>query len=859
MPGCSAIGCNNRSERGYVMKCFPREPKLRQLWKERVNRADWEPSNNSFLCHMHFEPNQWIITENGKIRLKKDAVPSIFKITKYKRSHKKVIKIDDDCEYNFVKEHSEGEVGQLSPKSGVLEDKDSDSQDIDPLHLFLYPRENQLLKMTEDLQESNRQSVDTTSNLQDVIVISDDEIKMETNNSIEGCNTEKQADTKEPADNQDAAVKSENNLKSEQITHNDSYDEIEEKLKQICDGDRDENVPNNKEQNTICNDQKETLATKVSFYENVDSKYSSNTEINDTRTNDTENVATIFGSESGEECGRVSNGTSHSNNTSINEIDKSDTIINNKEDEKLENLEKSPYDENSHVTRHEKIAAKRKLSVEIVTPAKKLNQSVSSQDANSTSNNDISDNIAKVNNESEVELNTSLYMESKKENSMMLQLSSTPKFTIKVTGDRDSVSDIMQDVFKDKDNITIQEHTDAHQGNRGNALVTSVIMMDDELTEANVRAEHNYEALRIASMGNDQRSTSPHFDEETNDIDTSSECLTPDINSILEQPMVDHTIKYEYRRLQQKVKIQEDVIKELTTQLIMYKDIEKELRNKKYCLDLKLKKLRNMISAYDGGTDSASSVTSDKKTVSLQKKVFEDLSFTATYVEEANKRLRERLNVETEKKKQLESQVKQKDTKMKELNWKLEKASKYLERAEKNTHKYKRKMLNMQSFLKRKKLVDQEISKLGILMLDNRKGHYTTETFEMAMEIKNICGEKGYEKLRSFGFPFPELSALKIFLKDSLKSNESGKISQEILLDSKNDDARHVTNHKLQSDVNVDLIQKPDHKEVTQFSPEIIMGTVQDIFEENNDIDDFSTDEIKEEFILQLDSNVITD
>ncbi|XP_020284626.1 putative leucine-rich repeat-containing protein DDB_G0290503 isoform X2 [Pseudomyrmex gracilis] len=840
MPGCSAIGCNNRSERGYVMKCFPREPKLRQLWKERVNRADWEPSNNSFLCHMHFEPNQWIITENGKIRLKKDAVPSIFKITKYKRSHKKAIKIDDDCEYNFIKEHSESEVGQLSPKSGNFEDKDSDSQDIDPLHLFLYPREDQSSKMTEDLQESNRQSVDTPSNLQDVIVISDDEIKIETNNSIEKCQTEKQADNKKSADNQDEVVKSESDLKSEQITSNDSYDEIEEKLKQICDGDRDENVSNNKEQNTISNDQKKDLVTKVSFYENVDSKYSSNTGIKDTLANDTENVATIFGSESGEECGRVSNGTSHSNNT-INEIDTSDNI--NNKDEKLEDLEKSPHDDNSHVKAHEKIATKRKMSVEIVTPAKKLNQSVSSQDANSTSNNNISDNIAKANNEMEVELNTSLYMESKKENSMMLQLSSTPKFTIK-------------------------EHTDAHQGN-SNALVTSVIMMDDELTEANVRAEHNYEGLRIASTGNDQmpslkddrypRSTSPHFDEETNDIDMSSECLTPDINRILEQPMVDHTIKYEYRRLQQKVKIQEDVIKELTTQLIKYKDTEKDLRNKKYLLDVKLKKLRNMISAYDGGTDSASSVTSDKKTVSLQKKVFEDLSFTATYVEEANKRLRERLNVETEKKKQLESQVKQKDTKMKELNWKLEKASKYLERAEKNTHKYKRKMLNMQSFLKRKKLADQEISKLGIVMLDNRKGHRSKESLEILMEFKKICGEKGYELLRIHGFPFPELSALKISSKDSLKSNESGKkIPQEISLDIKNDNVRHVTNNKLQSDVNVDLIQKTDHKEV-KFSPEIIMGTVQDIFEENNDIDDFSTDEIKEEFILQLDSNVIAD
>lgn len=89
MPGCAAIGCNNRSEKGYTMKCFPRDPALRKIWKQRVGRADWEPSNNSFLCHVHFEPNQWVVTPSGKIKLKKGALPSIFTVTSTRKSPKK--------------------------------------------------------------------------------------------------------------------------------------------------------------------------------------------------------------------------------------------------------------------------------------------------------------------------------------------------------------------------------------------------------------------------------------------------------------------------------------------------------------------------------------------------------------------------------------------------------------------------------------------------------------------------------------------------------------------------------------------------------------------------------------------------
>lgn len=115
MPGCAAIGCNNRSEKGFTMKCFPRDPVLRKIWKHRVGRADWEPSNNSFLCHVHFDPKQWIIPSNGKIKLKKGALPSIFTVTSTRKSPKKKLnsklpnRCDDEEDEDYEVEYLEND------------------------------------------------------------------------------------------------------------------------------------------------------------------------------------------------------------------------------------------------------------------------------------------------------------------------------------------------------------------------------------------------------------------------------------------------------------------------------------------------------------------------------------------------------------------------------------------------------------------------------------------------------------------------------------------------------------------------------------------------------------------------------
>ncbi|XP_067144003.1 THAP domain-containing protein 2-like [Centruroides vittatus] len=79
MPHCVAFGCINSSEKGKIMKVFPRDPERRKLWAEKVNRDNWQPTNNSYLCEDHFDEKQWDkVHIYGKWKLKRDAIPTIF-------------------------------------------------------------------------------------------------------------------------------------------------------------------------------------------------------------------------------------------------------------------------------------------------------------------------------------------------------------------------------------------------------------------------------------------------------------------------------------------------------------------------------------------------------------------------------------------------------------------------------------------------------------------------------------------------------------------------------------------------------------------------------------------------------------
>lgn len=91
---CVAYGCNTESGvHNISMFRFPRDPKRRKLWIDRLNRGQtatkkFEPNSHSKLCMKHFDENQFVINPKFaeqigyggvmRVRLKPDAVPTIF-------------------------------------------------------------------------------------------------------------------------------------------------------------------------------------------------------------------------------------------------------------------------------------------------------------------------------------------------------------------------------------------------------------------------------------------------------------------------------------------------------------------------------------------------------------------------------------------------------------------------------------------------------------------------------------------------------------------------------------------------------------------------------------------------------------
>ena len=52
MPGCSAVNCTNRTEKGFRCFIFPKDPERRQRWVVNCRRDKWQPTNFSFLCEV---------------------------------------------------------------------------------------------------------------------------------------------------------------------------------------------------------------------------------------------------------------------------------------------------------------------------------------------------------------------------------------------------------------------------------------------------------------------------------------------------------------------------------------------------------------------------------------------------------------------------------------------------------------------------------------------------------------------------------------------------------------------------------------------------------------------------------------
>ena len=111
MPYCCAVGCTNGEGSGKSFFTFPKDEKRRKVWKIRVKREGWEPSKRSVLCSDHFENSMFTYNPGlakslgvsfGQMRLKSDAVPTIFSHTKVPAERKSVLKKKRRYEVRFT-------------------------------------------------------------------------------------------------------------------------------------------------------------------------------------------------------------------------------------------------------------------------------------------------------------------------------------------------------------------------------------------------------------------------------------------------------------------------------------------------------------------------------------------------------------------------------------------------------------------------------------------------------------------------------------------------------------------------------------------------------------------------------------
>ncbi|XP_076644520.1 uncharacterized protein LOC143354372 [Halictus rubicundus] len=891
MPGCAAVGCNNRSEKGYIMKCFPRDPKLRKIWQERVARADWEPSNNSFLCHVHFEPQEWSITQTGRIRLRKNAVPSIFTVTSTRKSPKKKTKIINFKEETLSQSECSVECMEADTEhssTGHFEEKDSDSQDAGESSVQSIESKLKYISKPVGDREEKKKNISTENNKKSTIMITEDNLTdimdavKENNIKTEG------NDNDLLSTSPSTIVKKE--VKLEVMDHNtfgDSYDEIEEKLKQICDGGgstEDENYKNmqkNKSQkededveiiHLCCDLNNDEHKADVSV--NKSPSFPSKSKAEHTLTEKEENVEIIFGIESEDEKVSQTIPKESKLNENAAECNKEVAI---KDEKKVfnEDIEENFTKDEVHVIPNIRAAMKRKRRTreEIMKSIKKSIRSTSDGDINSSSNSDLSDTDTR--NESSVFSRGTKSMS--KTNDMDIE---TTRFVIKVTGDPDDVSEIIEELSSN----TLETQTcPLYKNEENNAFVTSVItvMSQKNLTDvafsdlsSPIRkedyiavsknesiAEHSpYEVRESLSFDfaqtpkKGQSSSFRHTcseEENKTPIKFPSQNSTPTVQAPQEKN--DKCVASDCGELLERIQIQENVIGKLIDQLIIYKEIENDMRNKNLGQDVQNKEADSSPRILTRSSN-AQSPSLTKKVLESKQRLIEDLSNRVNYFEEVNKKLMKTVTLESQQKRKLEGQIRQKDNRIKELNWKLEKASKYLERAEKNTNTYRRKMLNMQTIMRRRKLLDEKMTKFNEMLIDSSRQEFTEKALVMAADIRKNCGRSGYDKLLSYGFPLPPLPALRkgVLNEDAMDQHKSDGEKVKSSAPKLSIKAENIPNNESEADGKDAQVPDSTAKTSELDGAETVTGTVQDIFEENNDGDDFSTNELREHFILQL-------
>ncbi|XP_015597182.1 uncharacterized protein LOC107268676 [Cephus cinctus] len=930
MPGCAAVGCNNRSEKGYTMKCFPRNPKLRKIWTERVGRADWEPSNNSFLCHMHFTPEQWIVTNDGKVKLKKDALPSIFTITSTRKSPRKRRKWDNAIMYdgeqagytvNYLEHKLEypADVFAQGMSNGTNESEVSNPQTVEIASEIIIKdekyssdddyqmlSENILQQVDEDnviiVSEKNTREIRKLIHDNSFIIVADENDK-EIGQLIMNDNTfaEKNSGT--------AKVEVIGDSEEDQSTFDHNYDEIEEKLKQICDGDGSPN------------DIKSAYMIEKKIEKNVNKKsiITKNGPIKKNIGQSSGNIENIFGDSENESTNETRSylAQNHKNSVVNPEVPKDpnnkkttmlqdeNMSLNNIRQVFAEDLENFGRDE-VHVIPNMRAAMKRKRRTreEIMKSIEKTIGSISEVDLKPYNQTVVMPEKSHKRNDKKRALHK-LLSNSRDTDSLA---SNKTKFTIKVTGVSDYVTDIIKGL-ETKSNVTYDSGEKLNIpfcDDEGNSFITSVIAVqegdldgfkDDENSEdienttSNEQKEYiasealapprSNRAERVLRFNENLQHVQEHERAKDTNIkyvswsnirkcDSSDPCIAADTQNQIKKsgspfkPNYANGSSHFYKELQRKVGVQQEVINRLSNQLIMYKDLENKLNRVNLELQLKNKEIDELSRKTNKKSASVQDKHGNRKDLEAKQKQIHDLSTRIDQLDEMNKKLMKTVTLESQNKRKLEAQIKQKDDRIKELNWKLDKAAKFLERAEKNTNTYKKKMTRMQTMLRRQKLLDERNGQFKEMLIDNAKHDFSEASLLTAMDIKNLCGEKGYEKLLSYDFPLPSLRTLrKRFLKEGMTEDDWNEEKLETPL---SESDRADGNHQKET---VD----PESSEIIEtITPELnvnesngmeqvdiletVTGTVQDIFDENNDADDLNSSELSEHFIMQLNANL---
>lgn len=75
---CSVIGCEeSKSMEPELLFKFPEDPDIRQVWISLTGRSNWMPTEDSYICVVHFSVDSFTCNDNDEMVLYSTAIPSL--------------------------------------------------------------------------------------------------------------------------------------------------------------------------------------------------------------------------------------------------------------------------------------------------------------------------------------------------------------------------------------------------------------------------------------------------------------------------------------------------------------------------------------------------------------------------------------------------------------------------------------------------------------------------------------------------------------------------------------------------------------------------------------------------------------